>query len=245
MLRLIISPPAAGAWNMAVDEALLIGDNSADITLRFYEWQEPTLSLGYFQTLADRSRHSASQDCTVVRRASGGGAILHDHELTYSLVAPVGQRFGASAAELYDVAHQSLIEVLSDWNIAAHLCAGEELLGLGAIEPFLCFQRRSRGDVLLGAHKICGSAQRRHQSRVLQHGSVLLGTSSVAPELSGIRELASGSPELSDLRSAWLGRLAHRLQLTVGESVLQPAELEVAAQIREGKFGCPKWTAKR
>ena len=250
VLRLIISPPAAGAWNMAVDEALLVGDesvsgNSADITLRFYEWQEPTLSLGYFQALADRSQHSASQDCTVVRRASGGGAILHDQELTYGLVAPVAQRFGASTAELYDLAHQSLIEVLSDWNITAHLCASEELLGLGAHEPFLCFQRRSRGDVLLGSHKICGSAQRRHQARVLQHGSLLLGRSAAAPELPGIRDLASAAPKLSDVRSAWLERLAHRLQLEVCASALAASEVAAAEQIQEGKFSHPKWTAKR
>ena len=235
---------------MAVDEALLVGEDSADkdaadITLRFYEWQEPTLSLGYFQSLADRSQHNASQDCTVVRRASGGGAILHDRELTYSLVAPVSQRFGASAAELYDLAHQTLVEVLSDWNITARLCASDELLALSATQPFLCFQRRSRGDVLLGAHKICGSAQRRHQARVLQHGSVLLKRSPAAPELSGIRDLSPTAPELSDLRSAWLARLAHRLQILAIEAALLPTELRAAERIRQGKFGCPKWTSTR
>jgi len=245
VVRVIITPSAAGAWNMAVDEALLLSDEPADITLRFYEWQEPTLSLGYFQALADRSQHTASQNCTVIRRASGGGAILHDRELTYSLVAPLTQRFGASAAELYDLAHQSLCEVLSDWNIIAHLCAADELLTLSAAEPFLCFQRRSRGDVLLGEHKICGSAQRRHQARVLQHGSVLLGRSPFAPELSGIRELAPPAPSLSDLRSAWQARMARHLRATIGESALRPGELAAAEKILHDKFGCLKWTAKR
>lgn len=230
---------------MAVDEALLLSDEFNGITLRFYEWSEPTLSLGYFQALAERDQHTASQKCTVVRRASGGGAILHDQELTYSIIAPVVQRFGATAVELYDVAHQSLCEVLSKWNINARLCSSEDVLTLGAAEPFLCFQRRSRGDVLLGEHKICGSAQRRHQARVLQHGSLLLGRSLAAPELPGIRELAATSPELSEVRTAWQANLARRLQLGCTVSKLSALEVQQAEAIVEGKFGSPKWTAKR
>jgi hypothetical protein len=94
-IRLIIDPPQNGAWNMAVDEALLldaIEDGSA--TLRFYQWSEPTLSLGYFQRYADRNQHHASRNCAIVRRQSGGGAILHDRELTYSLVLPPGHPLG-------------------------------------------------------------------------------------------------------------------------------------------------------
>src|SRR5688500_20216584 len=87
--RLLLDVPAPGAWNMAVDEALL---ESAALenrcTLRFYRWSEPTLSLGYFQRYEDRRQHAASLSCACVRRASGGGAILHDHELTYSLAVP-------------------------------------------------------------------------------------------------------------------------------------------------------------
>ena len=88
-VRLIIDPPLRGPWNMAVDEALLADDVETDAaTLRFYRWSEPTLSLGYFQSYADRELHAASRGCAVVRRQSGGGAILHDRELTYSLVLP-------------------------------------------------------------------------------------------------------------------------------------------------------------
>ena len=76
---------------MAVDEALLETAASLGVpTLRFYQWQEPTMSLGYFQEYADRLRHAASAGCPTVRRASGGGAIMHDRELTYSLAVPEG-----------------------------------------------------------------------------------------------------------------------------------------------------------
>jgi lipoate-protein ligase A len=244
-LRVIIDPPAPGAWNMAVDEALLLSDSWPGPTLRFYEWQEPTLSLGYFQALAEREQHAASRSCAIVRRASGGGAILHDRELTYSLVAPVAQRFGDAAAELYDHAHQSLCEVLSDWKIAAHLCAPMVETKQRSEEPFLCFARRSAGDVLFAENKICGSAQRRHQSRVLQHGSLLLAQSPFAPELPGLCELAASSPELGEVRSAWQSRLAHRLQIKTAAAELTATETAQARGICEGKFRSPKWTAKR
>ena len=90
-VRLIIDPPSPGPWNMAVDEVLLMDAvENGNATLRFYQWSEPTLSLGYFQAFADRKQHFASRNCAIVRRQSGGGAILHDHELTYSFVLPPG-----------------------------------------------------------------------------------------------------------------------------------------------------------
>src|ERR1700690_2091076 len=89
--HLIVDPPGEGAWNMALDEALLeAAQNEGIATLRFYSWREATLSLGYFQGAADRRLHQASADCASVRRASGGGAILHDCELTYSIALPCG-----------------------------------------------------------------------------------------------------------------------------------------------------------
>jgi lipoate-protein ligase A len=80
-LRLLIDPPAPGPWNMAVDDVLLdLAAATGQATLRFYQWQQPTLSLGYFQALDNRRQHAASQDCPVVRRATGGGGVLHHPE---------------------------------------------------------------------------------------------------------------------------------------------------------------------
>ena len=87
--RLLRHEPAAGAWNMAVDEVLLdrVQEHAAPCLL-IYGWIEPTLSLGYFQTYSDRRQHAASRHCAAVRRLTGGGAILHDNEITYSIVLP-------------------------------------------------------------------------------------------------------------------------------------------------------------
>ena len=100
-IRLLHDPPAAGAWNMAVDEALLeTAADSGVATLRFYQWNEPTLSLGYFQAATDRDQHPASRDCPLVRRASGGGAILHDRELTYSMAMSLPSARSSEATRL-------------------------------------------------------------------------------------------------------------------------------------------------
>lgn len=251
--RVIIDPPAAGVWNMAVDEALLHSEFDG-LTLRFYQWSEPTLSLGYFQALADRELHAASRSCPVVRRASGGGAIIHDRELTYSLVAPLSQRFGDAAAELYDLVHLSLCDALSEWNIPARMYE-PPLAQLGSplarpdmpvmpLEPFLCFARRSRGDVVFASHKICGSAQRRHQQRVLQHGSLLIERSLAAPELPGVADLANCAMERDEISQIWLTHLVRRLHLAPEHAALTSGE-QLAVQHYEGKFLDPKWTAKR
>src|SRR5690242_18095105 len=87
--RLLIDSAVDGPRSMAIDEALLeSAAGGGPLTLRFYQWSEPTLSLGYFQRYEDRSLHPASLDCPIVRRPTGGGAILHDKELTYSLALP-------------------------------------------------------------------------------------------------------------------------------------------------------------
>src|SRR5690606_37438550 len=115
--RLLYDAPGSGAWNMAVDEVLL---NSAaqtgQMTMRFYRWSEPTLSLGYFQRYADRSLHAKSAACPVVRRSTGGGAIVHDVELTYSIAVPSHHPLARQADLLYDAAHESLLEALASWG---------------------------------------------------------------------------------------------------------------------------------
>src|SRR5438874_5319096 len=145
--RLIIDLPAEGQWNMAVDEALLESAAAGLPTLRFYPWQVPTLSLGYFQNAADRAQHAASLACPLVRRTTGGGAIVHDRELTYSFAAPQTDRRDARAAALYNAFHETLADVLASLDVQAHLYRSQPLVEIGQDEPFLCFQRRAEGDV--------------------------------------------------------------------------------------------------
>lgn len=243
--RLLIDPPGAGAWNMAVDEALLEWcEQGGGCCWRFYRWQPATLSLGYFQTYGSRQQHAASLGCPAVRRPSGGGAIVHDRELTYSLVVPRRHPLGAQRHRLYETVHDSLIEVLAAAGIRAALCQGPPHDRPGP-EPFLCFQRRAAGDVLVGPVKVAGSAQRRSRDALLQQGSVLLGRSAAAPELAGLAEVAGTSIEHDELAAAWLDRLADRLAFDWHREPLSHAEQERAAALVRHKYGADRWTRDR
>jgi lipoate-protein ligase A len=256
--RLIVDSPADGAWNMALDESLLLSAERDGIAwLRFYQWQEPTLSLGYFQNHADRQLHSASTNCKLVRRASGGGAILHDRELTYSIALPANHPLAKRAELLYNAAHRSLIETLDEWGIRTVQHVTEQQIQPGGTgnrslpalkceEPFLCFKRRSPGDVILGNDKIAGSAQRRHRGAVLQHGSVLLTKSNFAPELPGIFDLSKPpAQKVEELVVAWRPRLAERLGFQLVAADVS-ADISTAANaIFTEKFGSQAWTCRR
>jgi len=256
---------------MALDEALLeSAQNDGIATLRFYTWREPTLSLGYFQPHDDRKLHAASAGCALVRRASGGGAILHDRELTYSVALPFAHPLAARAEKLYQAVHRSLIETLAEFGAAATQCEpasapspyplpkGEGFetctnTSSGLNKPFLCFQRREQGDVLLAGHKIAGSAQRRQRGAVLQHGSVLWARSPFAPELPGIADFIDGSKEMAGanlrgmngLLEVWPVRLAARLSLDQQREALPEAVVSAARAIERGKFGDAGWTCRR
>jgi lipoate-protein ligase A len=249
--RLMIDEPAAGAWNMAVDEALLESAASDGIcTLRFYGWSEPTLSLGYFQRQTDRQQHAASLDCPLVRRLSGGGAILHDDELTYSFAAPATFRGSAHAQSLYDAFHLSLVEVLSGWGVQARLWEQSSELPADE-EPFLCFQRRAVGDVVLddpqtGSFKVAGSAQRRRRGAVLQHGSLLLRASRVAPELPGLERVMEVERfSQRECRGAWSKALAGRLELNLTAGGLSPRETAQARTMKSDKYDSASWNERK
>jgi lipoyl(octanoyl) transferase len=242
--RLIIDPPASGAWNMAVDEVLWEwAADAGECCWRFYRWEEPTLSLGYFQDLDDRTRHDASIECPVVRRATGGGAILHQHELTYSFVLPAEHELAQRRQFLYDSVHKTLIATLGSLGIEAKLC-GQSAVRQEA-NPFLCFQRRSPGDVLVGATKIAGSAQRRTKGAVLQHGSVLLGRSTAAPELEGLIELGGATISAQQLVDRWLERLSAKLNLRWQDEPLTQNERQQAAELVRDKYGSTHFLRKQ
>lgn len=241
--RLMLDKPAVGSWNMAVDEALL--RSAADdhgLTLRVYRWEPATLSLGYFQSFEARHTHPFSQACPVVRRATGGGAIVHDQEITYSLSAAVSNRWSSRVSEWYDLIHNAWITTLAHYGIHAQRCPATDA---ERESQFLCFQRRAAGDLLLDGHKIGGSAQRRHRDAVLQHGSLLLSRSAAAPELPGIAQLAGKPlPEASWL-DLWITELGNRLGVQWERTGLTGREAELARELQASKFAGSGWTLKR
>jgi lipoyl(octanoyl) transferase len=176
--RLIIEPePHSGAWNMTVDGALLNGLGPGDpAVLRWYRWAEPTLSLGYFQRPEEVAAESRWEGLPVVRRLTGGGAILHDDE--WLIRHPY---------DLYDRIHEAIIAWFDQtWGLPL---VQRGTTHHAPAEPTLCFLREDSHDVCYTGRKVLGSAQRRRKGTLLQHGSFALRTSPRTPELPGLCEL--------------------------------------------------------
>lgn len=231
-----------GERNMAIDETLLrSAADDAVVTLRFYGWQPATLSLGYFQKIADQKLHPASQNCDLVRRASGGGAIVHDKELTYCFASPTKSRF-ANAEEYYLAFHETLVEVLREQGVLGQLHTAKEGL---RDDAFLCFQRRAINDITLDGHKVAGSAQRRWKNGLVQHGSLLLEQSAYAPELPGLRELACFSMSTESLIDTWVEKLSSRLKLEFSAGQLTDKENTLAIRLQADKFSTNRWNSRR
>jgi lipoate-protein ligase A len=243
---LILDPPADGVWNLGVDEALLTCARSdGPFVLRFYRWRAATVSLGYFQSLKDRLRHRASLSCPVVRRPSGGAAIVHDREWTYSLIVPAAHWAARPARTFVLLVHRALVETLRELGWGDAHCAERRDQDRPAASSFLCFQRRQEGDVLVGGVKVAGSAQRKKSAALLQHGTLLLARSRSAPELAGLAELGRDPGDGTALGEAWRRRLAQELAVELTPSVLTAEEEETARRLAESKYAALDWTERR
>jgi lipoate-protein ligase A len=156
--------PRAAALNMAVDEAIL---EAASIpTLRFYRWQHPALSFGYFGSFADVSKKDTGRE--IVRRWTGGGVVPHGDDLTYSVVIPADHSvFARSSLEIYSELHGAIRQVL--------MASGVEAMLASSVAPKIsehCFANAVRADVLFQGRKIAGAAHRRSRGGLLHQGSI-------------------------------------------------------------------------
>jgi len=222
---------------MAVDEALFLGaldEPERGPTLRFYRWSEPTLSLGYFQSAHEIPPALAA--LPIVRRLTGGGAIVHERELTYSLILPPGR---------WPRAHH--LEIVADVHGAVRTAAPsltESVPESGASEPFLCFDRRSRRDLVLGDAKIVGSAQRTRRGALLQHGSILQERSPAAPHLAGLHDLQRPVAD-ADFVAAVVGALAESWRWTFEPGAPTEGERRRARDLEASKYSAPGWNRRR
>lgn len=171
--RLLVSPPADGATNMAIDEALLVRAGSRRETLvRVYTWGRPTVSLGRNQPARGcydiQVAHQRGID--FVRRPTGGRAILHHREITYSVAAPVAA-FG-SLRESYRAINRLLVEALRTLGVEAEEAASPSRAPVPSLAP--CFDAPVFGELVADEKKLVGSAQVRDGDAFLQHGSILV-----------------------------------------------------------------------
>jgi lipoyl(octanoyl) transferase len=239
---------APGPVNMALDEALLerVASGAATAYLRTYGWTTPTLSLGYFQRLAEVQADPRFRSVPVVRRLTGGGAIWHDHEVTYSVVVAANHPLARPNTGLYQTVHVAIANALLEVGILA--VRRGDTVGSGHRDhnrPFLCFTDTDPEDIVTNGVKIVGSAQRRRGGAVLQHGSLLLARSCRTPELLGVCDVADESAGNHD----WSDRLLARIPLALG---LRRVDVEVPAEARarasehqRARYENPAWTGLR
>ena len=242
-LRLLPQSMADGPWNMAADEVLL--ENAARLgiaSLRFYTWSQPTLSLGYFQPAAVRAELAGLDSLAWVRRSTGGAAIIHDQELTYALALPPGRDWHSVESWICRF-HHLVAEVLTAVGLRAHVvvCGEEKKLG-----EVLCFLHQTPGDLLIAGSKVAGSAQRKWKGAILQHGSLLLRASNLAPMLPGMNEC---SPDVALTSGELANRLIERLRPATGWNI-ENADWSDEDQhriqaIRAEKYADPGWNEKR
>ena len=171
--RLLRDGAASGPWNMGVDEALLASAAHRDsCSLRFYRWDGSWLSLGYGQRPSlDVLEACRGVGVGVVRRATGGRAVLHGCDLTYSISAPWQQLPGGLQGP-YELASRALLQVLLGLGIRAE-CSAPDAAGPGPGE-FACFAAPGAYELCVAGRKLVGSAQRRVVGALLQHGSIRL-----------------------------------------------------------------------
>jgi lipoate-protein ligase A len=214
-----------GEENMARDAALLERHRAGDDpVLRIYRWAPPAVTIGYNQDFGSFDAEAvAAAGFGLVRRPTGGRAILHAEELTYAVVgASPGPLFGDSLHATYMKINEALLDFLRGLGIEADISTGEtreEMRGL------VCFKSAGRHEVSVQGRKVIGSAQRRRGDVFLQHGSILAG-----PAHLGLLDFLSGPVDRAALAAATtdLGQLLGRPQ--------GPAELDALAGPLAGSF---------
>jgi lipoate-protein ligase A len=253
--RLIIDGDLPGAQNMARDVAILEAVSTGDSppTVRLYGWDPPCLTLGKHQGLdAADLEFCRGNDVDVARRPTGGRALLHHLELTYSVVAPLGvPPLPTALQDAYRLICGGLVRACRSLGIDAELTGGGVNLQLpNPTSTVPCFEAPAQGEVVVGGRKIIGSAMRAHAGCILQHGAILLDwdgglqagamgltdDSTLRPQVTTIGEQLGEVPPRATVESAVIGGLSAGLDVVPRPSQLTEAESD-RASVLVGEFG--------
>lgn len=258
--RLICDEPAIGRWNMAVDEAILdaVGAGDQPPTLRLYAWQPACLSLGIGQSASDSVEaeiHARGWD--IVRRPTGGRAILHIDELTYSLALPPHHSLTMlSIVDSYRQISRALMHALQILG-AAPVSQRRDSEAAKRPGP-VCFETPSHYEITVGGRKLVGSAQMRRKSGLLQHGTLPLfgdvaricevlaydsqdeleeGKASVRNRATTLLDVLGRDVTWAEAASAVTTGFCTIFDVDIAEGTLSEAEIEHARILEHEKYG--------
>lgn len=266
---MIITPPAAGAWNMALDEAILesVVSHRALPTLRLYAWHPPCLSLGQVQQSSDVDLDElAARGWDLVRRPTGGRAILHTDELTYSVAAPLDEpRVSGTILESYRRLSRALIRALEFLQLQARADQQYALPEGSQQNGAVCFEVPSNYEITVDGKKLIGSAQARRLGGVLQHGSLpLYGDLTRITEVlaypdrstretaarrliahaATVESLLRRKPDWEEAAAAFRSAFEEELSLNLLHAEPLQSELSRAEELVINKYGNPEWNLR-
>ncbi len=265
--RLITSEPQNGFMNMAIDEAIAIACNKgiAPPTLRLYAWNPPCISVGYFQDVDQVIDISEckKQNIAIVRRLTGGKAVLHNKELTYSIISPSKNHiFSNGIKGSYKLIADCLLHGINDLGISAEITERPSIKENG----FSCFLDTSFYEISVKGKKLIGSAQKRWKNLFLQHGSLIISPSYI--QLAGllrfnnhedrtrfinlhnekstsIEEETKRGSDIFEIKSSIKKGFEEKIGIKLFEGELTDFEKEEAERLLKEKYGNENWNLYR
>ncbi|MEA3320658.1 MAG: biotin/lipoate A/B protein ligase family protein [Bacillota bacterium] len=272
--RFIDSQNQSPAFNMALDEALLDWHSKGIIppTIRFYGWNPPTLSVGYFQKVEKEINMERVKELGLgfVRRPTGGRGVLHDKELTYSvIVSEEHPEMPQTVTEAYRVISEGILEGFKALGLDAYFAiprTEEEKQGLKNPRSSVCFDAPSWYELVVEGRKVAGSAQTRQKGVILQHGSILLDIDedmlfslfnypservkermqkNFKNKAVAINALRENPVTMEEAKKAFYEGFEKGLNITLETYELTEAELAEVHAIMEKKYSTDEWNYKR
>ncbi|KKI92990.1 octanoyltransferase [Bacillus sp. SA1-12] len=272
--RYIDSGNCSPAFNMALDEALLDWHSTGKIppTIRFYGWNPATLSIGYFQKVEKEINLDAVKKYGLgfVRRPTGGRGVLHDKELTYSvIVSEEHPDMPKTVTEAYRVISEGILEGFKNLGLDAYFAiprTEEERQGLKSPRSAVCFDAPSWYELVVEGRKVAGSAQTRQKGVILQHGSILLDLDedllfdlftypndrvrermqrAFKNKAVATNTLRDEPVTLEEAKKAFKEGFEKGLNIELKPYTLTPEELEVVETLAKEKYESDEWNFKR
>ena len=249
--RLLKTEDNAGAVNMAIDKAVIVSNSNKKVppTVRFFTWKPPTISIGYFQSLEEEIDLNSCKEFGVdyVRRITGGGAVFHEEELTYSIIIP----------ESHPQIPKNIME--SYGRICGAVIKGLKNLGIES-------EYKPINDIITSGKKISGNAQTRKMKTVLQHGTVLTDVdvdkmfsllkvpnekikdkliADVKERVTSIKHVLGREIPFDDVAKAMKKGFEEEFNVELVEGTLTDEEIDLAKKFEKECFSARDWNHRR